>query len=171
MTRLNYYMHRPTVGMRNIKTALTAALCALIYYFAGRSPAFACIGVIFGMGADMDDSFKNGFNRFFGTILGGIVGMVLFHIYLHFVPDGHHTLGLVALTFLGCTLLIMLCQTFWAGGVQPGGVVDSYVTYAVNRIFDTGVGVMLALLVSWVFPRDWQKVWPRRIEKWRGRHQ
>lgn len=40
----------PGVGMRNVKTALAAAFCALAYYFVGRSPAFACIGAIFGMG-------------------------------------------------------------------------------------------------------------------------
>lgn len=27
----------PGVGMRNVKTALAAAFCALIYYFVGRS--------------------------------------------------------------------------------------------------------------------------------------
>lgn len=40
----------PKVGMRNIKTAIAAALCAVVYYAWGRSPAFACIGAIFGMG-------------------------------------------------------------------------------------------------------------------------
>ena len=37
------------VGQRNVKTALSASLCALIYYFLGRNPAFACIGAIFGL--------------------------------------------------------------------------------------------------------------------------
>ena len=41
----------PKIGMRNIKTALAAALCAFFYYFLDRSPAFACIGAIFGMGS------------------------------------------------------------------------------------------------------------------------
>ena len=61
----------PGVGMRNVKTALAAAFCALAYYFIGRSPAFACIGAIFGMGSDMEDSRKNGGNRLFGTLIGG----------------------------------------------------------------------------------------------------
>ena len=39
----------PGVGMRNVKTALAAAFCAFIYYFFDRSPAFACIGAIFGI--------------------------------------------------------------------------------------------------------------------------
>ena len=57
----------PHVGMRTFKTALATALCALVYYFVGRSPAFACIGVIFGMGYDLQDAKKNGGNRLFGT--------------------------------------------------------------------------------------------------------
>lgn len=39
----------PKIGMRNVKTALAAALCALVYYFLDRNPTFACIGAIFGM--------------------------------------------------------------------------------------------------------------------------
>ena len=70
----------PGVGMRNVKTALAAAFCALAYYFVGRSPAFACIGAIFGMGSDMEDSRKNGGNRLFGTLIGGLLGMVIAYI-------------------------------------------------------------------------------------------
>lgn len=36
----------PKIGMRNVKTALAAALCALVYYFLDRNPTFACIGAI-----------------------------------------------------------------------------------------------------------------------------
>ena len=67
----------PHVGMRTFKTALATALCAFLYYFTDRSPAFACIGVIFGMGANMEDARKNGGNRLFGTIIGGVVGIVM----------------------------------------------------------------------------------------------
>ena len=152
----------PGVGMRNVKTALAAAFCALAYYFIGRSPAFACIGAIFGMGSDMEDSRKNGGNRLFGTLIGGLLGMLLFRIYLIFKPDGAYTLWLVPLTFIGTVILIVLCQMVWVGGVQPGGVVlcillfntpvDTYISYALSRIFDTGVGVVAALAVNSLFP-------------------
>ena len=171
----------PAVGMRTVKTALTVAVCAALYYLIGRSPAFACIGVIFGMGSDMEDAYKNGGNRLYGTIIGGLVGMALFRIYLCFVPDGHHTLLLAVLALIGTVILIELCQMFWVGGVQPGGVVlcfilfntpvVSYVPYALNRILDTAVGVILALLISYVFPRDWRKVWPELIRKYKEKRQ
>ncbi len=173
----------PTVGMRNLKTALAAALCALAYYFLDRSPAFACIGAIFGMGVDMEDSRRNGGNRLFGTVIGGVLGMVLFRIYLLVHPNGGYSLLLVPLVFAGTVLLIVLCQIFWVGGVQPGGVVlclllfntpvESYISYAVNRIVDTAVGVLVALLINALIPRDhlpqwlffWRKFSTQEVEK------
>lgn len=73
--RLEYMV--PKIGLRNIKTALAAALCALVYYFLDRSPAFACIGAIFGMGSSYEQSRLHGGNRFFGTLVGGFIGMGL----------------------------------------------------------------------------------------------
>ena len=76
------------VGMRTFKTALATALCALAYYFVGRSPAFACIGVIFGMGYNLEDARKNGGNRLFGTIIGGVVGVLLALFVSYVFPRG-----------------------------------------------------------------------------------
>ena len=163
------------IGMRNIKTATAAALCALVYYYLDRSPAFACIGAIFGMGSDLADSKLNGGNRLFGTLIGGVLGMALFRVYLFFYPQGGHSLLLVGLVFVGTVILIVLCQAFWVGGVQPGGVVlcillfntpvDTYVSYAVNRIVDTGVGVMAAMAVNSVFPGGFTFRWLKKEER------
>lgn len=163
----------PAVGMRTVKTALAVAFCTLVYYFIGRSPAFACIGVIFGMGYDLEDARKNGGNRLFGTIIGGVVGILLFRLYLVFVPDGRHTLLMVPIVFIGTIILILACQMFWVGGVQPGGVVlcillfntpvATYIDYAMNRILDTAVGVLIALFVSYVFPRGWMQTMPKHM--------
>ena len=69
-------------------------------------------------------------------------------------PDGSNAWVLIPLTFVGVIILILLCQRIWVGGVQPGGVVlcillfntpvDTYISYALSRIFDTGVGVVAA---------------------------
>ena len=107
----------PKVGLRNIKTALAAALCALVYYFWDRSPAFACIGAIFGMGGSYEQSRLHGGNRFFGTLVDGFIGMGLFAFYMHLFPDGSHRWFLVPLTFVGVVILIVLCQYIWVGGV------------------------------------------------------
>jgi len=161
------------VGMRNIKTATAAAVCALVYAFFDRSPAFACIGAIFGMGSDLEQSKLHGGNRFFGTVIGGLIGIALFRVHLIFYPEGGITWLLIPLVFIGTVLLIVLCQKFWVGGVQPGGVVlcivlfntpvETYISYAFNRIFDTGVGVLMALLVNSMFPGGFTFRWMERV--------
>ena len=152
------------VGWRTIKTAVTAMLVAIVYCLIDRNPAFACIGVIFGLGTDMPDSIKNGGNRLFGTLIGGLLSIAVFWLYLLAFPQGGHTVYLGVLLGFAIVVLILLCQRFWPGGVQPGGVVlcivlfstpvDTYVSYALNRIFDTAIGVIAALLVNYFLPRE-----------------
>lgn len=158
------------IGMRNMKTALAVVFCASIYYLMDRNPTFACIGAVFGMGSDMQTSKLGGGNRLFGTIIGGLLGMGLFKVYISFYPEaGHHPL-LLLLVFIGVILLIMASQFVkWPGAIQPGSVmlciilfntpVDTYISYSLNRIFDTAVGVIVALAINYLFPRE-------RVVKW-----
>lgn len=156
------YFH---VGMRNLKTAFAATLCALLYLPFGRNPTFACIGAIFGMGSDMGNSWLNGGNRLFGTIIGGVLGMILFRGYICFYPDGSTHPALLLFLFVGVVLLILASQFFkWPGAVQPGGVVlciilfntpvATYISYSLNRMLDTGIGVIISLLINLIFPRE-----------------
>ncbi len=167
----------PKVGLRNLKTALSATLCAALYAIWGRNPTFACIGAIFGMGSDLGDSWKNGGNRLIGTVIGGFLGMGLFWVYLFFPPQGGgDRLWLLPLLFVGVVILIVCAQLFqWPGAVQPGGVVlciilfntpvDTYVPYAINRMIDTGVGVIISLGINLLLPRERLDCW---LLWWRG---
>ncbi len=158
------------IGQRNIKTAFATTLTALIYLLIKRDPTFACIGSIFGMGSDMGNSKLHGGNRFFGTLIGGVLGMLLFRIYIIFYPEGGMYFLMLPLLFVGVVLLILCSQIFhWVGAVQPGGVmlciilfrtpVDQYISYSINRIIDTGIGVLVALAINALLPRE-------RLEKW-----
>ena len=168
----------PRVGMRNIKTAIAATLCALVYYFFDRSPAFACIGAIFGMGSDYEMSKLHGGNRFFGTLVGGFIGMALFAVYAELFPDGSNRWVLIPLTFIGVVLLILACQRIWVGGIQPDGVVlciilfntpvETYISYALNRILDTGIGVLAAFFVNAMLPGGFTFRFMRRFYAWLG---
>lgn len=153
------------IGMRNIKTAIAATLCALLYLPFDRNPTFACIGAIFGTGNDMGNSWLNGGNRLFGTIIGGFLGMGLFRLYIIFHPDGQMHPLILLFVFVGVILLIQASLFFkWPGAIQPGGVVlaiilfntpvDTYVSYSLNRMLDTGIGVVIALLINLLFPRE-----------------
>ena len=125
------------VGQRNVKTALSASLCALIYYFLGRNPAFACIGAIFGMGADMEHSRLHGGNRLFGTVIGGFLGILVYRIYLHLLPrTAGTTCCSVPLLFGGIVVLIILAQFFWGGAVaaRRGGAVSAAVLHRAGQL-------------------------------------
>ena len=112
----------------------------------------------------MEDSNKHGGNRLFGTLIGGLLAIVVFWLYLLFFPQGGHTVFLALLLGVGVVILILLCNYFWPGGVQPGGVVlcivlfstpvETYISYSLNRIFDTAVGVIVALAVNYYLPRE-----------------
>ena len=166
----------PGVGLRNLKTAFSAALCAALFFLIGRNPTFACIGAVYGMGSDMGDSWKQGGNRLIGTVIGGFLGMALFWLYLILDPSGETRALLVPLLALGVVVLIVLAQIFqWPTAVQPGSVVlciilfntpvDTYVSYALNRMVDTGVGVIFSMLINYLLPRERLEPW---LEKLRG---
>ena len=155
------------VGMRNIKTAIAATLCAFLYAFFDRTPTFACIGAIFGMGSDFKDSKRSGGNRLFGTIIGGLIGMGLFYIYIQFYPEPTSNFHYMQyqLLFIGIILLVMVCQLLVIpGAIQPAGVVlciilfstpvDAYITYPLNRILDTAIGVIIGIAVNMLISRE-----------------
>ena len=155
------------VGMRNIKTAIAATLCALLYAFFERNPTFACIGAIFGMGSDFKDSKRSGGNRLFGTIIGGLIGMGLFFVYIQYYPEptSNFRFMLFELLFVGILLMVLVCQLFVIpGAIQPAGVVlciilfntpvDAYISYPLNRIFDTAIGVIIGIAVNMLISRE-----------------
>lgn len=111
----------PGLGLRSLKTALAAMLVAFFYAFIpDHNPTFACIGAIFGMGADMEESRRSGGNRFFGTIIGGVIGLALYWLEHLLFPEGNYWLRL-PLVFAGSIILVATCVIcHWPGGVQPG---------------------------------------------------
>jgi uncharacterized membrane protein YgaE (UPF0421/DUF939 family) len=171
------------IGMRNIKTAFAAAFCALIYFFIDRNPTFACIGAVFGMGGDMGQSKLSGGNRLFGTIIGGLIGMGLFRIYIIFHPEGGFQPLMLLLLFIGVVILILISTGVkWPGAIQPGGVmlciilfntpVDTYVAYSLNRILDTAIGVIIALMINALLPQErWMKIKNYLLKKNKGSSQ
>ena len=67
--------------------------------------------------------------------------------------------------FVGVVLVVLASLFFkWPGAIQPGGVVlciilfntpvDTYISYSLNRMLDTGIGVAIALLVNLLLPRE-----------------
>ena len=93
--------------------------------------------------------------------------MALFYIYIHVYPEptSNFRFLLFELLFVGVILLVLVCQFFLVpGAIQAGGVVlciimfntpvDQYISYPLNRIFDTAIGVIIGILVNMVISRE-----------------
>lgn len=180
ITTKGYKREKSYIGLRNVKTAISAALCAGLYYLVDRNPTFVCIGAVYGMGNSMGHSWQQGGNRIIGTVIGGVLGVVLFWAYLLIEPEGKWREPLILFVFLGIMILICLSLLLAApNAIQPGSVVlciilfntpvDAYVSYSVNRIIDTTIGVLISMLINYLFPRGclqkWKDKWHKRKDR------
>jgi len=161
----------PGFGLRSLKTALATALLATLYLPFERNPTFACMGVIFGMGNNLEDSKISGGNRLIGTIIGGLLGLGLYLLESFFYPEGNYYFKIIAI-FVGVIMLVCSSVTFkWPGAVQPGGVMlciilfyttEGHFSYAFGRMFDTAIGVIFALFINRFLTRERVDRWLRR---------
>lgn len=147
----------PKPGLRNIKTAIAVLLCVFLFELIGRpNPLIACSTTIICMKDTVFNSYKSGVDRLVGTLIGGVVGFVFLLIRQHFalLPTEALLVGIgIVLVIYLCTLLkksdstaVIACIVFLAIVI---GVSDmpAYL-YAINRMVDTFVGIVVALLVN-----------------------
>ncbi len=147
----------PRVGARMVKSVLAVLIVALAYEYllGGRNACFACVGAIYGVGSVLQEGAKNGFNRFVGTLLGGLVVIPFYWLYANTPFSIPASIYLAIGAF--CTIYLnVLCGTYNA--IQPGSIVyfvviftqppETYIMYTIARVIDTGVGVLVGLLVN-----------------------
>lgn len=147
----------PKVGLRVLKTCLSCLIVALIYKYLlnGRNPCFACIGAVYGLGNQFQDGFRNGFNRFVGTLIGGLLVIPFYWLYINTpfgIPD-----AIWLILGLFCVMYVHIAAGA-SSAIQPGTVVyfvvmftqpvTGYVGYTISRIIDTGVGAIISLVIS-----------------------
>ena len=169
MEQKKSWIQFPKVGMRTVKTVISATLIAIVYQLINDhtplsvNPCFACIGAVFGMGNVWKGGLQSGGNRFVGTLIGGLVVIPVYWLtHLSGLPIPEWIAVAV-----GLFLVLYAHQMFRANGaIQPGAVVffvvldtvvpERYITYTVARIIDTGIGVALSLAIN--------KIWPSPLE-------
>lgn len=139
------------LGMRNIKTAIAVVISILISNgLKMESPFYAAIASIISMQSSVENSFKTGRHRMLGTLVGALVG------YLCALIDP----GNPFLTGAGIVCVIYLCNLLnWKESSSIAGVVfcvimlnlkgNSPIVYSVNRIIETFVGIIVAIVVNY----------------------
>ncbi len=168
----------PLPGMRNIKTAVSVLLCLVVYVlfpllaeitneFGGKffelltfivnrqDPMFACIAAVVVMQSTVADSVSSGKSRIYGTALGAAAGLLFLLINLS-VPV--HLLNILLIA-IGVVFLIYVCNLLKLQNAVSISVITflvilisigqkSPILYAVNRLLDTGIGIVISIFVN-----------------------
>jgi uncharacterized membrane protein YgaE (UPF0421/DUF939 family) len=147
--------------MRTIKTVLAVFACLLLYQIWGRDGSFlAAASAIICMQDSMEKSVTSAVSRFFGTVIGAVCAMLILY-FEHFLANFNLASPYVILLMmtLGILLIIMLCNLF----KQKDTIVISCVVYLVivlggsdlnpflysaNRLLDTTVGIVIAIVIN-----------------------
>lgn len=180
-------LHKPAIGKRVFKTCLSALIVALFYDYVlgGRNPCFACIGAVYGMGSSFKEGFQNGFNRFVGTLLGGLLVIPFYWLCLN-APEVIPWIPSEFYMVAGLFCVMALNLAFGAtSAIQPGTVVyfvvmytqpeHSYVSYTIARIIDTGIGAAFSIGINMLTPSAIDKMQGLQLNKflhhWRRSNQ
>ena len=101
--------------------------------------------------------------------------MLFFYIYkrLPMLFPENELLSEAVFLFAGIIVMIIVSQIFHVNGAIPSGSVvfyivmlntpeNQYLSYALNRMLDTGIGVLLSILVNIALPRELFAGWSSR---------
>ncbi|MDV4150182.1 aromatic acid exporter family protein [Clostridium sp. AL.422] len=141
----------PHIGSRNIKTALSVLICLILW----PNSLFAAIAAVICVQSTVENSLKIGINRLIGTLLGGIISLIL----LYAVNSLNLEKFLPLIVATGVSLIIYICNLI----KKPSACSISSITlmailishnstdplmYAVHRTIETAFGVIVAILIN-----------------------
>ena len=157
----HYHIH---VGMRIIKTALAVFICGLIGWLRGEMTFFSMIAAVICIQKSTEATIKNSFNRVVGTAVGGAFGVALLfvetqvHLQEVFLPLYILVCSLLIIPIIVTTLIMhkptvtgFSCIVFLSVAIYHVGDASPY-TYAVNRLLDTIIGIIVALIINLAMP-------------------
>lgn len=155
------------LGMRTFKTGLSVSLGMLAAQLLNlKSPIFVAIAAIMAMRSSVSESFIMGKNRMLGTLVGASVGLLLSYI----LPQNAIFLG------LGIIIVIYIHNMFnWKQSISLSTIVFSVIfinttssrlSYAINRIIDTFIGIIVSMLVNYfIASPNKESIFLKGIEK------
>ncbi|MGL4771995.1 MAG: FUSC family protein [Clostridium sp.] len=151
----------PKVGLRTIKTSIAVFICLVLL---PNEPFFACLTSVFCIQDTVENSFKMGKNRGFGTLLGAGIGLVVMLFFKFLTKDISSqilskliiyiciALGIIIVIYLNNLLLKLpgainvACIAFL--GVTTTHAFGDPFFYAINRTFETLCGIIIGILVN-----------------------
>ena len=153
------------IGMRIIKTALAVFVCGLIGWLRDQDSVnfFSMIAAVICIQKSAEATIKNSFNRVIGTAIGGTFGVALLFAETQlrmqrFMPLYLLVTSLLIIPIIVSTLVIhkptvtgFACIVFLSVAIYHVGDSSPY-TYAMNRLLDTIIGIIVALIINLAMP-------------------
>jgi len=156
------------IGMRNFKTAIAVFLCVVISNcLKVEYPFYVAIAAVVAMQNSVTGSIKTGGHRMLGTFVGALAGMLCALV----IP------GNPFMSALGIIVVIYLCNRLkWNESIAIASIVfcaimlnvkeNNAVTYSVNRLLDTFIGITIAIIVNlFIFPPNHLKILKEKNEE------
>ena len=161
--------HHFHIGMRIIKTVIAVFVCSIIGWLRGEMTFFSMIAAVLCMQKSAEKTFTTSFNRIMGTAVGGLYGVMVL-----FIETQVHAQKIMPLYCLIVSLMLIpviltaivikkpstaafACVVFLSTTIYHVGDADPY-TYALNRMLDTAIGIVVALVVNLAMPGPRKKV-------------
>lgn len=148
-------------GLRILKTAVAVflALCLCHFRSAESIPFYGAIAAIICMKPDVDDTIDIGVNRVMGTLMGGFTGLLYLLNFkrLNLNSFTNYFLVSVIVIFLIWFManlnkpnaISIMCIVFISIAINHGESPEFPVDFALNRVIDTLVGVLVAIFINW----------------------
>lgn len=161
--------HHFHIGMRIVKTVLAVFACSILGWLRGETAFFSMIAAVLCMQKSAEKTLTTSFNRVIGTAVGGAYGVIVLFLETQFrlqriLPLFYLIVSLmlipVILTATGIkkpSVAAFACVVFLSTTVYHVGDADPY-TYALNRMLDTVIGIVVALIVNLAMPGPKMKV-------------
>lgn len=150
-------------GMRIVKTVIAVALCLIIDIYRQGMPFFSVVAAILCLQKDRQMSYRQALNRGIGTLVGGGMGLISLVLFQRLGIGYGSLLYIVLISFMAMPIIninLWIKTPFSAGFscVVYYSVVISHfedlnaLIFVQGRIFDTLIGISVALLLNLVFP-------------------
>lgn len=145
------------IGMRTVKTGIAVALCMVFFHYTNRgTPALAALAAVFSLREDWRTSFDFGKTRIFGNAVGALLATAL--VLFQSATGNSFILEIIGVS-IGQMLVIIICDRLDYHAGIIGGTATYMITYftipvnatylyALNRVFDTVIGSVIAILVN-----------------------
>lgn len=149
------------LGMRTFKTSFAVALCVLLFRITGRgTPMIAALAAVFSLRENWRSSMKFGRSRVVGNSIGAFIAFLL--IVLQQYLGWNFVVELIGVP-MAILLIIAFCDhvNYNAGiiGASAAFLIIYFtvpatesLTYAFERVVDTFIGSLIAVLVNRVLP-------------------